>query len=91
MKKYKEVTLTLKENNKVKFSSKNCEDAHEQLELLMNGLMLYLLNIKLHNKVSYIDMEKYYVKLLDDLRKGVCILEEEFILTNLKTTIDKGE
>lgn len=79
MKKYKEITITLKENNKVKFSSKNCEEGGEQLIMLLNGLMLFLCKIKLHNKWNDIDMEKYYFKILDDLRKGTSSLEKELI------------
>ena len=77
MKKYKEITITLKENNKVKFSSKNCVDGSEQLNMLMNSLMLFTYNVKLHNKWDNINLERYYFALVDDLRKGVCLLEKE--------------
>lgn len=79
MKKYKEITITLIENNKVKFSSKNCENGSEQLSMLLNTLMLFLSNIKLHNKWNDIDMEKYYFKIFDDLRNGANSLEKELI------------
>lgn len=75
---FKEVKIKLiKDRNKILFTSQNCEDGWEQMDLLMNGLSKCLFEIKLKNDLSDVKMNSYLKFILNNILNNINFLANE--------------